>query len=284
MRRHLPILFAAILALSACAPLPKALLAELSQTQPAAVSFDELLFYMRRAAAAYTTAPEIRASFPQVTRVAELSDVDVLYFIEATPTHQTLTVRGTANRENRLQDLEIALVPDRLLGIPLHSGFQEDAAAILADAAPHLDMGRPVRLTGHSLGGAAVAVLANYLDKIGYEVTRVVTFGQPRFTSKRPSKAVLAVSTRVVNQHDLIPLVPPDLPALPYRHFGAEVMLRAGPAFAVIEAAEAPRVSQGNFLRSLEGASIAAHHRQKYFANIKGKAVSGAQQVPYLAE
>lgn len=276
-------LLVGLTALAGCAPLPKALKEELAQIPVAAVSFEELAYYMQRSAAAYSSESKIRAQFPALTHLETLPGVDVRYFIETDLAlrAQTVSIRGTADRENRDQDLEIALVRDPVLAIPLHRGFQEDAATILADALPHLRPDMPVRVTGHSLGGAAAAILANYLDALGFQVTRVVTFGQPRFTSQPPSARVLAVSTRVVHQHDLVPLVPPHLKRLPYLHFGAEVMLRAGPDYAFVPQGEATRLSKGNLLRSLEDASITAHHRQVYLSNIQAKRDSGARQVPY---
>ena len=85
----------------------------------------------------------------------------------------------------------------------------------------------------HSLGGAVAAILTIYMIEDGVEVVRVVTFGQPQFTTadgvKRLSFLPLA---RVVDENDVVPMVPPatatNLSFGPYEHVGPEVILLEG--------------------------------------------------------
>ncbi len=274
----------ALLFLSACdLALPGSIGSALDQAAPEDVNFDEIAYFLERSDSAYDTPAEIRADYPNLAYAKLLPDVDVLYFIEDrnNGASQTISVRGTAGRLNVLEDLEIALIPDTILGIRIHKGFQEGAQAILDDAVPRLDKNKPIDVTGHSLGGAIAVVLAAYLDQNGYEIGRVVTFGQPRIASEPVSKDVLEVTTRVVNDTDVVPLVPPFTPITPYRHFGPEIVLRDGPDFVYLNSHDAERVALGEFWRQLSHLSLNDHHVAEYASKIAQKQ-QGAQQVPYI--
>jgi thioesterase domain-containing protein len=54
---------------------------------------------------------------------------------------------------------------------------------VFNDLKSHLKPGYKTYVTGHSLGGAVAAILTIYLIEDGVQVERVVTFGQPRFTT-----------------------------------------------------------------------------------------------------
>ena len=92
-------------------------------------------------------------------------------------------MRGTTNSVNFSEDLHIAVREDRKIAIPVHAGFDRAARAIYADVNPYLKPGYKTYLTGHSLGGAVAALLSVYLIEDGVDVVRVLTFGQPRFTT-----------------------------------------------------------------------------------------------------
>lgn len=274
----------AVFLLQACADgLPESFKQSLSVVTPQEISFAELEYYVERSAAAYDPVSQIRKEFPLTTRAVTVNPVDVLYFIETDLANgtQTLTVRGTDARPNVWQDVETALVPDSLLGIPLDRGFKKDATAIFEDATPYLRKDLRLRLTGHSLGGAVAAILAQYYAREGYRVERLVTFGQPRITTEPPPKGVLSVSTRVVNDLDVVPMVPPYTAIRPYQQFGAEVILLAGPDYVFLDAHDADRLSVGDFWRNLTDFSARDHHIDRYVANIKGKVADGSKQVPY---
>jgi len=274
-----------LLILSGCAGgLSQSFEQSLSTFVPKKVDFSELEYYAIRSKSAYDPIKDIRKKYPLVTRAVTVQSIDVRYFIETdlANQNQTISIRGTAEKMNVWDDLEIALIPDRILGIPLHRGFQEDASAIYNDATPHLRKDLPLRITGHSLGGAVAMVLAAYFEEQGYIVERLVTFGQPRITSEPPSEKLVSVATRVVNDLDVVPLVPPHTAIRPYQHFAPEVVLREGPDFVYLRVHDANRLSIGDFWRNLTHFSTKDHHVAGYLANIQGKVAHGSKQVPYL--
>ena len=94
------------------------------------------------------------------------------------------------------------------MDIPVHAGFNSDARAIYSDVKPYLRPGYKTYVTGHSLGGAVAAVLAIYLIEDGVQVERVVTFGQPRFTTTGGVKRLgFLPLTRIVDANDIVPMV-----------------------------------------------------------------------------
>jgi hypothetical protein len=122
----------------------------------------------------------------------------------------------------------------------LHEGFLAAPAALwgplrqgvrAAGAGP----GRPLWLTGHSLGGAPAALAAWRLDVRGLPAHRACTFGAPMFGDGaaaagcdcRPGGRLY----RVVNEADLVPALPLSrLLHNAYRHAGVPVVLPAAPA------------------------------------------------------
>lgn len=256
----------------------------LTALTPANIDFAELQYYAERSSSAYDAANDIRNDYPLATRVTTVQPADVRYFVETDHSQrtQTISVRGTAEKPNIWQDIETALIPDSILGISLHRGFQADAQAILTDVRPHLRDDYGVRITGHSLGGAVAAILGLYLDKEGFRVERVVTFGEPRFTTETPDSAALRTALRVVHNRDVVPLLPPHSAFGNYKHASSEVILRPGAEYVYLDEHDADRLSVGEFWRSITSFSFADHHMDGYLSNIQQKVEQGAVQVPYL--
>ena len=274
-----------VLTVSGCAGgLSQSFKQSLSVISPKQIDFVELEYYAQRSKSAYDPVAQIRKEYPLVTLAVTIQSVDVLYFLEKDPSTQTQTisVRGTAEKPNVWEDLEIALIPDSILGVPVHRGFQADAVAIYEDVVPYVRKDWPIRLTGHSLGGAVAALLAAYFEKQGYTVERVVTFGQPKVTTTLPERFDLPATIRVVNDLDVVPMVPPYTRVRPYEHFAPEVILREGPEYVYLDAHDSDRLSIGEFWRNLTDFSAKDHHMDGYLSNIQGKVANGSRQVPYL--
>lgn len=277
-----------MLLVAGCGSIPQNVRQSLVTVVPHDVDFKELEYYARRSKAAYDTPAEIRRQFPDTNRVKTVRPVDVQYFLETDPSRktQTIAVRGTSNRANRLEDLDIDKVPDSVLGIDLHEGFRADALALQADVTPHLKRDYRVRVTGHSLGGAVAAITAHLLFADGYNVTRLVTFGGPKVTDASGKQAIedrLDV-TRVVNEPDIVPTVPPQTLLIDgYQHFGPEVILRPGRKYVWLPEHDANRLSVRDFWRNLAFLSVKDHPMDVYLPNIQGKVTRGAVQVPYFS-
>jgi len=273
--------------LAGCAGgIPQTIRQSLTIIIPHDVDFAEFEYYAKRAAAAYTSASEIRRIFPQTTRVTTLESIDVLYFVETDEQQktQTISIRGTANTSNVWQDENIAMVKNKRLGINLHKGFLEDTIKIHADVTPYLKRDYSTRITGHSLGGAIAMILAIFLIEDGFEVERVITFGQPKVTDHGGKNSVRTNITRVAHDKDVVPMLPPSgfFFEGSYQHVGPEVILRGGSKYVYLDTHDADRLSVGEFWRNIMHFSIDDHHMSTYLSNIEQKVQDGVRQIPYF--
>jgi hypothetical protein len=254
---------------------------------PTKVDFSELYAYAGRAKTAYADEPAIRLAYPATIRVNSPDATDAQYFVErddATRT-QYISVRGTANKANFHEDIEIKVREDRRIDIPVHSGFDDTAEALYGDMKPYLKPKYKTYVTGHSLGGAIAVLLSIYLIEDGYDVVRVVTFGQPKFTTAEgASRLGFLPLTRVVDENDMVPMLPPvtthDKTYGTYEHVGPEVILLEGQNYVFLPDHDAERLSVDEFWRSIGLASLADHHMDKYLRRLSTKA-SGGVEVPY---
>lgn len=258
------------------------------------VDFTDVHFFARCAKAAYEVDDTKVASFLDeigydATAVATLEAKKIRYFLatEKAGGRQLISVRGTANIKNGLEDMEILKEHDAHTGVKLHRGFTEDARSILDDLKPKLESDKPLWITGHSLGGAVALVLAMHLDVEGYQVDRVVTFGQPKVTDRKGVKRFRHLPVkRVVDEHDLVPLVPPiELTSLAtldfYRHLGEEVVLLDGIYYSFLDERQAESGRVSAFWKRLLGhANIPDHYMDNYHKRIEPK-LDGAERVPY---
>ena len=207
------------------------------QTAPlsAQVDFSELLWWAKRAGAAYNPPDAIRAALPDVVLMRVLDGLDVQYFIERNDREQLqpIAVRGTLNFENAWLDLEYTETRDLTLKAWGHRGFDKSARAVFADALPHLNKTYRTRVTGHSLGAAIGTILMMYLHNNGFQLERSINFGQPKLTNRAGVQTYRFRSlVRVVHGEDPVPLVPPitllDSIHGIYEHVGSEVILLKG--------------------------------------------------------
>ena len=284
------VIVCAVALVTSCAgTLPKELQQSLAQITPQEIDFRELEYYALRSKASYSPEDEIKRQFPNTTVVKTIEKIDVLYFLETDLARktQTITIRGTANKPNIWQDVEVLLVKDSLLGFWLHRGFRHDALMVYEDIKGNLRKDYEIRVTGHSLGGAIALILTNYLYREGYKVERLVTFGQPKVTDDksghqyRQANSDYKKITRVVREKDPIPMVPPAGVAVRYGHVGPELILKEGQEYVFLDAHDADRLSVGEFWRNVGRVHVKDHSMSLYLKNIQGKIQNGARQVPY---
>ena len=289
LRLELPaMIFVCLFALTACIGVSKQELQLLGSTiTPAKVDFVELNAYAGRAKAAYGAEAAIRSQYPATVRVGSPGKTDAQYFLEQDDKAkvQYIAIRGTANRRNMLEDAEMRIRVDLALAIPIHAGFDATTRVLYADMKPYLKQDYKTYITGHSLGGAIAAVLAVYMSEDKYDVVKVVTFGQPKFTTAAGVERLgFLTITRVVDENDVVPMLPPttfiNRRHGSYEHAGPEIILLEGQRYVFLPTHIADRISVGELWRSLSFADLADHHMDKYLKRIAAK-TRGAVEVSY---
>ncbi len=258
-----------------------------SPETPDTVNFRAIDWYAGRARIAYQSEQEIRSVYPGTVFVGSPDNTDVLYFLELDhdKRQQVVTVRGTDNLENALQDAEYLRAKDSRLGIAVHRGFDKDTRAIYADLKPRLKPDYEVIVTGHSLGAAISTLLMMYLQRDGFALGLSVNFGQPKLTNQAGAQAFESLPLlRVVDGKDVVPLLPADtlLDSIGgrYTHLGREVILLDGPYYVYLDRVEAEQDSKGSFWHDLGQESLVAHKVDRYVARVAEK-VSGSQEVDF---
>jgi triacylglycerol lipase len=240
------------------------------------LAFTDLLEWALATQAAYDDDATIRQAYGSASWTSTLPDgVKVFVARAGDARFQWLSVRGTDDRANVCEDAEYLKDPDPRLGVYFHSGFFRDAQAVYAAARPQLVPELPVRVTGHSLGGAIAAIVQAWLRLDGFVVETTVTFGQPKVTNEAGVLKLRATPLlRVVNDEDVVPMVPPLtlLAALhgPYRHFGQELHLGpAPPVYRLYTEHDAELPSVSSFWDDLFRETPRDHHVALYVAKVK---------------
>jgi triacylglycerol lipase len=145
-----------------------------------------------------------------------------------------IVFRGTTTKRDRATDMSIGFEKVELRGHPksvaVHKGFYQ-AFSYVEDAI-HADLkaspDKPIYIAGHSLGGALALVASAAFggcDHLGPRLAAVYTFGSPRVGGKSFGICVKAPHYRIVNQFDIVPMVPPSW-LFGYVHSGERLMLK----------------------------------------------------------
>ncbi|MGB0781653.1 MAG: lipase family protein [Marinomonas sp.] len=215
-----------------------------------------------------------------------IPESQVSYFLSRANGIQTIAIRGTANLENVMLDLDLELKPDTALDIKLHQGFGSAAKAVYTDIKPYLNEKLPIHITGHSLGGAIAVILGLYLQQEDYAVTQIITFGQPKVTNVTGAKKYdLLPLIRVVTLNDIVPLVPPISPMQIrdldiFWHIGEEVILMGDNKFSQTNGVKA-MLRATKFTTSVPNEkNLIAHKMDTYLSLIDGLTQT-ATNVPY---
>lgn len=253
-------------------------------------NFSEIDAQAKLASVAYFNADVIKSSLESQSQVlvhqSTIEENQVSYFLTQTDGIQTIAIRGTANEANVMLDLDIELKPDTELNIKLHQGFASGARAILTELKPYLKPEQPIHLTGHSLGGAIAVVLGMHLENSDYNVTQIITFGQPKVTNVGGAKLFADLPLiRVVTPDDIVPLVPPISPLQIrdldiYWHMGVEVILDGDGKYSEVSGLQSA-LRATKFTSSVPGQkNINAHMMTEYISLIEQLKIS-AQEIPY---
>mmetsp|Transcript_14958 Transcript_14958/g.24635 ORF Transcript_14958/g.24635 Transcript_14958/m.24635 type:complete len:401 (-) Transcript_14958:625-1827(-) len=132
----------------------------------------------------------------------------------------TIVIRGTNSRHDRMRNKDFFGVQKDIYAptpIDVHAGFDKAAEFLGILISNHFTNAKSAtfRVTGHSLGGVVGALLGAYLMRKGFNVSRVITFGQPMFTNEAGAKTLDATPLgnrlyRIVNEDDPVATIPPQ--------------------------------------------------------------------------
>jgi hypothetical protein len=125
-----------------------------------------------------------------------------------------IVIRGTANENNILSDIDVRLVEDARTKIKLHKGFRDVSITIMQILDDDHTIEHTVHVTGHSLGGAVAQIIGMWFHKRGHNV-QIFSYGSPKVSSQVLSSGQ-PTHWRVVRRSDPIPFTPP----WPYSHTG----------------------------------------------------------------
>lgn len=250
-------------------------------TPPAPIDFAQALTYAQRSALVYETDAVIRQNSPAGTTVAILpqtpTGVKAYVEIDDSKKLQWVVVRGTSNLENVKLDVDYNKVVDARLQVPLHKGFADTALQVYQFAKPLLKPGYETRVTGHSLGAAAAAIVLMLLKEDGMTLGPAMTFGQPKVTNRQGVVKYRSLPLlRFVNDKDPVPLLPPlDIASIldegPFQHFGPEVVLKDGTNYAYFSDHQASRMSVLSFWITLGNQQAPDHPVVNYIQSLQAK-------------
>ena len=258
----------------------------------AAVDFAAIEEQAVLAAAAYRAESDVRqllaAQNYELDLYHTIADTQMSFFLATNEALkiQVISVRGTSNVENAMVDIAVKLLTDEKTGARLHQGFAFAAGQIYSTLQSRLKPDYRIRTTGHSLGGAVALILAMYLDSDGFNVDRVVTFGQPKVTNLKGAALMQHLDvTRVVTPDDLVPLVPPfdplDIKNIDiYWHVGKEILLLDGNQFAVLEGADSMLRATKFTQKPLTENNVKNHYMDLYLQRVRAK-LQSPRQVQY---
>jgi len=214
----------------------------------------------------------------------------VRYFIavDHATQSQVVAIRGTANVENAIVDIQYQLQADPHTGIYLHTGFLQATANLYEEIKPFLQKNYSVATTGHSLGGAIALILAMNLDKNGYLVNKVVTFGQPKVTNRAgATKYDHLPVIRVVTELDFVPIVPPfDVSDI--MNFKLDLFWHLGQEYILLSKVFYSRLTGLNsllrgfsFLRKQPSEENLNAHRMDTYLNLIEKKLPNSISIPF---
>jgi triacylglycerol lipase len=140
-------------------------------------------------------------------------------FVGSTETYAVVSFAGTSEWIDYLTDLTFASKPETMRGIPgqVHIGFlnvlDRSWPKLIELVQKHAAGGKPILLTGHSMGGAQAVMSAVRLSQMGFPVDQIYIFAVPRLGDEAYARFVEKILPnriwRFVNNEDLVPRLPP---------------------------------------------------------------------------
>lgn len=159
------------------------------------------------------------------------------------PDKTYIVLRGTTGPYEWFKNTRFVLHKTQIRSwdVEVHLGFYELFEEIVASIKGEVEAsGKPIVITGHSLGGAIAQMLALQFHE---HVEQVYTFGAPRLGNEAFQKLLdnkIKENYRFVNQGDFVPDLPPVIDKIPtYFH--------AGTLIDLVEEKEASTTSKFNF-------------------------------------
>jgi hypothetical protein len=177
------------------------------------IKWSDLRWYADLAANVYKSPEKIDAAYKKDFKIYtnEINEIRYIVLTDDSTKSHYVAVRGTCNSHNAMQDINFLKDKSKRLGIYIHTGFHRTSEMIADDLLSRLNKNYKVCVTGHSLGGADAVIVSWYLDYANFNIKECITFGQPKVTDSHGNRAMRdkIKLTRVVNETDVVPLVPP---------------------------------------------------------------------------
>lgn len=178
------------------------------------IDWTKIKWYGELASYIYKDNASIQKKYKNLDKKIYINEINDIKYCIITDTHRQsyyVSIRGTKNSHNAMQDIKFFKDKSFRLGIELHTGFHRTAEMIADDIMGRLDKTWDITVTGHSLGGAEAVIVSWYLDYAGFKVAECITYGQPKVTDSHGTRAMRGKIklTRVVNETDIVALVPP---------------------------------------------------------------------------
>ncbi|MFN0128703.1 MAG: lipase family protein [Verrucomicrobiales bacterium] len=252
------------------------------------VELSRILEFAERSNSAYHEPNVFRQEYAAHTEAGEFpaTGLRVYLYNDTADNIQWVVLRGTANLHDIIADLDFLGHENHELGILIHEGFDLATRECLPWILNRIDKSRPVRLTGHSLGGSVAALLVALLDHRGFPDVSAITFGQPKFTDSRGAATLTHLNIlRVVHSEDPVPMLPPvevaGISTSLYQHVGPEFVISANGHFLYLPVHHPHRLIITQFWEELTKVRPMAHDMvQGYLPALKAALTRTQKNAP----
>jgi len=128
------------------------------------IRWADLRWYADLAANVYKSREKIQSTYEKDFKiyVNEINEIRYIVLTDDSTKSHYVSIRGTANSHNAMQDINFFKDKSKRLGINLHTGFHRTAEIIADDLLSRLEEDYKVCVTGHSLGGAVAVIVTWY--------------------------------------------------------------------------------------------------------------------------